>query len=199
MNPTNFQPPTYFENIVSYDNKSYFKGIDKNIEWRGQIKSLSGNIKFRIKFYGELMTETFKGHKISDTGLIVGTDFSQTLVIAEEIETKDKILLFDGCRHGYDAMFCDEYTDEQLKNRPTETIYKDEEGNEIFEIIVKVYYGIDYDEEIEDFKNENGEIELISGEIISEEKLKRNGFDYLEIRVINSKEKEIEIISEELA
>lgn len=199
MNPTNFQPPTYFESYVSYENENYFKEVDKNIEWRGQIKSISGNKKFRIKFYGELMTETFNGHKISDSGLITGSDFSQSLVFAEDIETKEKILLFDGCKHGYDAMFCDEYTNEQLKNRSTEKVYKDKDGSEIFEIIIKTYYGIDYDEEIEDFKNENGEIELISGEIISEEELRRNGFDYLEIRVINTKGNETEIVSEELA
>ncbi len=190
MNKSNFLVPTYLENVVTYDNEDYFTKMEMDIEWRGQIKSSSNNTKFRIKYYGELMEEY---------GLITADDFSEALVVAEDIETNEQIVLFDGCKHGYNAMFCDEYSDEQIKNRPLENVFKDDNGNEIFEVIVQVYHGIDYDDEIEDYYNDNNEIELLSGEIISKDELKRNGFDFLGIQVINQNGKQISIVEEELA
>ncbi len=145
------------------------------------------------------MTETYTGVKISDTGFIVGDEFSEPVIVAEDIETKEQILLFDGCKHGYNAMFCDEYSQEQISNRPIKNIFQDKDGNEIFEIVVSAYYGINYDEEIEEYFNEDNEIELLSGEIISEEILKRNGFDCLFINVYNEQGKKIEIAEYELA
>ncbi|HLW63222.1 MAG TPA: hypothetical protein VKY33_07445 [Flavobacterium sp.] len=62
-----------------------------------------------------------------------------------------------------------------------------------------VYYNIDYNEELEDFQNENGDIELISGEIISSDTLFRNGFDFISINVINENGKKQEIYQRELA
>ncbi len=198
MNKSNYQAPTYLEKFATYENEKYFKNIDLSVEWRGQIQSSTKNKKFRIKFYGDLMTEN-NDIKISDTGFIVEDDFSEVLIVAQDVQTNEEILLFDGCKHGYNAMFCDEYTKEQINNRPLKNTFKDKDGNEIFEIVVGAYYGIDYDDEIEDYFNENGEIELLSGEKISEDELKRNGFDYLFIHVYNEKGEKIEIAEYELA
>lgn len=198
MSKPNRLAPTYLEGFVTYENDKYFTDVDK-IEWRGQIKSSTGNKKFRIKFYGELMTETYDGVKISDTGFIVSDDFSGPLIVAEDIETNEQILLFDYCKHGYDAMFCDEYSEEQINNRPLTNVFKDKDGNEIFEVVMGVYYGIDYDDEMEEFLNDDEEIELLSGEIISEEELKRNGFDFLFINLYNEKGEKIEVAEYELA
>ncbi len=189
MNKSNYQSPTYLEKFVSYENEEYFNDIDLSIEWRGQIQSSTKNKKFRVKFYGEILKEY---------GLITGDEFSEALIVAEDIETKEEIVIFDGCKHGYNSMFCDEFSEKQLKNRPLK-IFRDNNGNEIFEIIIRVYHGIDYDEEIEDFLNEENKVELLSGELITEEELKRNGFDFLGIQVVNEHKEKINIVEEELA
>ncbi len=190
MNKSNYQVPTYLEEYVIYENEQYFKDIDLSVEWRGQIQSSTHNKKFRIKFYGEIMEEY---------GLIVGNDFSEALIIAEDIETQEQIILFDGCKHGYNAMFCDEYSQDEINNRPVQNVFKDKEGNEIFEVVVSTYNGIDYDEEMEDFLNDDNKIELLSGEVITQDELKRNGFDCLFINVYNEKGEKIEIAEFELA
>ncbi len=199
MNKSNYLPPIYLEKFVTYENEEYFKDVDLNVEWRGQIQSSTHNKKFRIKFYGDLMTETYTGIKISDTGFIVGDYFSEALIVAEDIESQEQILLFDYCKHGYNAMFCDEYTKEQITNRPLTNIFKDKDGNEVFEIMLSAYYGIDYDDEMEDYLNDDNKIELLSVEIITKEELKRNGFDYFFINVYNEKGEKIEIAEYELA
>lgn len=189
MNKSNYEAPTYFENFVTYENESLFKDLNE-IEWRGQIKSSTNNKKFGIKYYGDLFGKE---------NLIVGTDFSEALVIAEDIVTKEQIVIFDGCKFGYNAMLCDEYSKEEINNRPTEKMYTDKNGNKTFEIVVSTYNGIPYDEEMEDFINEENKVELISGEIISPEQLERNGFDWFAISIINEKGKLTRIVDEELA
>lgn len=96
-------------------------------------------------------------------------------------------------------MFCDTFTPEQINNLPLTNTFVDDEGNEIFEVLATVYYNIDYNEELEDFQNENGDIELISDEIISSDTLFRNGFDFISINVINENGKKQEIYQRELA
>ena len=160
-------------------------------EWRRQLKSTSGEKKFKIKFYGQLH-EDYKN-------LIVGTDFAPSLVFAIDVSTGKEILLFDGCKHGYNALFCDTYTDEQIKNRPTTNYYADQDGMDIFEIIISTYNGVDYDDEFTDQVDENGLIELVDGTKIEFEKVKRNGYDTLQIWVTNENGKSIDVVSEELA
>lgn len=160
-------------------------------EWRRQLKTTSGQTKFKIKFYGQLHEE-YKN-------LIVGTDFAPSLVFAVDPTTGQEIILFDGCKHGYNALFCDKFTYEQIKNRPATNYYQDEDGNEIFEIVISTYNGIDYDDEFADQVDENGLIELIDGTKIEFEKVKCNGYDTLQIWATNDKGKKIEFVSEELA
>ena len=160
-------------------------------EWRRQLKTTSGNKKFKIKFYGQLHEE-YKN-------LIVGTDFAPSLVFAVDPTTEQEILLFDGCKHGYNALFCDTFTDEQIKNRPATNYYLDKDGKDSFEIIISTYNGVDYDDEFADQVDENGLIELIDGTKIEFEKVKRNGYDTLQIWATNDNGKTIDVVSEELA
>lgn len=157
-------------------------------EWRRKLKSSSGNTFFKIKFYGEL-----------DSNLIVNTDFAPMIIWAIDISTREEILLFDGCKHGYNSLFCDVYTDEQINTREIFDIYKDKKGNELFEIIISTYYGIDYDDEFEEEVDQNGFIELIDNSKKEFEYVKRNGFDTLQILAIDEKGNSFEIVSEELA
>ena len=189
MKINNYSAPTYYEKFVTHENQTYFQDLI-DIEWRGQIQSSEQNKKFRIKYYGDFFEKY---------GLIVGTDFAPALVVAEDVETGEQILLFDGCKHGYNAMFCDEYSEEQISNRPLTHTFSDKNGNEAFEVLISAYYGIDYNEELEDFQDEEGKIELITGEVISEETLFRNGFDFIQIQLINAQGEKINILEEELA
>lgn len=160
-------------------------------EWRRQLKTASGQTKFKIKFYGQLHEEY--------TNLIVGTDFAPSLVFAVDTSTGQEILLFDGCKHGYNALFCDTFTNEQITNRSAKNFYKDQEGKDTFEIVISTYNGVDYEEEFADEVDENGLIELIDGTKIAFEKVKRNGYDTLQILATNDIGKNIELVSEELA
>ncbi len=160
-------------------------------EWRRKLKTTSGQTKFKIKFYGQLHEE----HK----NLIVGTDFAPSLVFAVDNVTEQEILLFDGCKHGYNALFCDTFTDEQITNRLATNFYIDQDGKDTFEIVVSTYYGVDYDDEYADQVDENGLIEIINGTKIEFENVKRNGYDTLQIWATNDNGKTFDFVSEELA
>lgn len=178
--------PTYFEKCTKPVSRS-----TEDYEWAGNLISSSGGRKFSIKYYGELADE-----------YIVGSLDSieiPSLVVAVAVDSGEEFVLFDESRHGYNAMFCDEYKDEIRNARKTDSIYVDEDGESIFEIELMAYYNIDYDDEKEDFVDANNNVDLIFGEQISFEDLKRNGYDYFEIRLTNSKGKQTTPIAPELA
>lgn len=154
-------------------------------EWRRQLKTPDGQTKFRVKFYGE------------NKGIIVQTNNTPQIVCAVEGSTGQEFLLFDGCKHGYNALFCDMYTDEQNKTRQATTIYKDANDNELFEIIISTFNGINYEDEIGDQIDENGLVEIIDGSKIEFDKAKRNGFDTIQIWVLSETGKMSKILSEE--
>jgi hypothetical protein len=191
-------PPTFLSNYVFYDTEKRFKKM-LDIEWHGQIKSSTDNKKFKIKYYGEILKTSYEGHLLSENGLIVGTDFAPALVFAVDIISGEEILLFDGCKHGYNAMFCDSYTIEQITNRPLANFYVDNFGFDIFEIVVKVYHNVDYADEFGDEINEKSGLETINGEILPIDILDRNGFDYFELILTNANGNEMVAITEELA
>ena len=166
------------------------RSLKKN-EWRKQLTTPAGNTRFKIKYYGQRHEKY--------THLIVATDFAPSLVVAVDTATEQEILLFDGCRHGYNAMFCDTYTNEQLKGRIADTIYKDHEDHDTFAIEISTHYGFDYDQEFLEEVDENGLLELVDGSKVPFEKAKRDGFDALQIFVTNSNGKTCELVSEELS
>lgn len=179
---------------------TYFEGLTEDIidpkgllphEWRRQLKSSSGQATFGIRFYGQLHQQ--------HPNLIVGTDFAPALVVAVDHYTGKQILLFDGCKHGYNALLGDVFTEEQMKNRRANEIYKDKDGNDSFEIIISTYNSINYEEEFGDEVDENGLIEIANGSKMEFETAKRNGFDVINIFVKTSTGKTINIVSEELA
>jgi len=183
--------PTYLE-----DHTEHIADVKKvkPFEWRRKLISKSGNSKFKIKYYGQL-------HSKYDT-LIVATEFAPALVIAQDISSGQEILLFDGCKNGYNAMFCDEYTIEQINSRPADNLYFDKDNNDSFEIVLSAYYQIKFDDESEDFidqVDENGFIELLDKSQIEFDKAKRNAFDVFQIIATTENGRQIEVVSEELA
>lgn len=160
-------------------------------EWRRKLRVKSGHSKFKIKYYGDLN---------EDYGnLITGDNFAPALIFAVNTITEEEILLFDGCKHGYNAMFCDSYSKEQINDRLATKIYSDKNGNQEFELIISTYNGIDYEDEFRSDVDANGLIEIIDGTKIEFEIVKRNGFDTLKIYGLDEQRNKIEIASEELA
>jgi hypothetical protein len=187
----NLLGPTYLNGFTAP--YSMPKKVEK-FEWLGQLRLPSGQSQFKIKFYG-------KRHQ-QHSNLIVGTDFAPALVMAVDESTGQEILLFDGCKHGYNAMFCDTYSVEQINNRTVDQYYTDKEGNDSFEIGISAYYQIDYDDESEGFVqelDENEMLELPNGRKIEFETVKRDGFDVYQIFAIDFAGKKMEILSEELS
>jgi hypothetical protein len=166
------------------------KNLQKH-EWRRKLRTTQGQTKFNIKYFGQLHDD-YKN-------LIVGTDDTPALVLAIEPTTGQEILIFDGCRHGYNAMFCDNYSDEQKNKRKADKIYKTDNGKDTFELTISTYNGIDFDDEFSGDVGEDGLIELIDGTKVEFETAKRNGFDTLQIFGTTDNGDIIEIISEELA
>lgn len=190
--------PTYLEDFATYGRKEYFTDMKSSdefpFEWRGQIKSSTGNKKLKIKYYGEL----FKPEQSTNYDLICDTDFAPEQILAIDPETSEKILLFDGCIHGFEAMFCEKYTENQRENRNEKTFYIDRFGCDTFDVIVKVYRNTDFEDEFGKEYQKNGKITLFSGDVITWEELLRDAFDFIEIRVINENGQETIISEREL-
>ena len=160
-------------------------------EWRRKLRTVSGNRKFKIKYFGALHEDY--------NNLIVETNFAPAMVYAVDAVSGEEILLFDGCKHGYYAMFCDTFTPEQISNRPLDNLYKGSNGNEVFEITISTYNGIDYEDEFREDVDEHGFLELIDGTKLDFESVKRNGYDTLQIWATNTNGEAVEVVSEELA
>lgn len=101
--------PTFLESCtVSINSREKLEPF----EWKRKLQSPTGGDKFRIRYYGQLYKDA--------SGLLIGTGFAPLLVVAVDVETNDELLLFDGCRHGYNAMFCDTYSEQQRNGRIAE-------------------------------------------------------------------------------
>jgi len=121
--------------------------------------------RFEIWYYGE-----FLEIKELKYPLIVGTKFSVPKFVAKSVKTGEEILLFDRAFHGYDAMFCDIFTKEQIENRPLKKL-----DIPPAKIRIRLSYSIDdCDKEDYDF-DENGRCILLNGETMSWEEVKTNG------------------------
>lgn len=178
--------PTYLDNLTEYVSDS---DILKH-EWRRKLVSSNGQTKFQIRFYGRLHPEL---------DLIVKTDFAPILVYAVDPDNGQEILIFDGCKYGYDALFCNTYTQEQIVGRPVDAIYKSRNGDKLFEIIISVYNGSYCDGELSGQIDSDGLIELVDGQKQKIDIVERNAFDTLQVYAINEKGQRFNIISEELA
>ena len=179
------QGPTYLEGFTE---KVSAKDVLKH-EWRGKLKSLSGQTWFRIKYYGKLHSEI--------KGLIMGTNSAPILVYAVDPDNGQEILIFDGCKYGYDALFCDTYTEKQI-NRLANKNYA-VEGDGLFEIVISIYNGAYFDNEFAEQVDEDGFIELADGTKQTLDFVNRNAFDTLQVYAVNKKGESFNIISEELA
>jgi hypothetical protein len=174
--------PTYLEGFVkNYQEKDFSQMT---------ICSKQGNDVFEVWYYGELFK--VKGE---EQLYIVETEFAPSKIIAKDPQTGEEILIFDGTIHGYNAMFCDFYSDTQKTDRLLKKL-----DIPVSKIVVELGYSIDYDDEKDDYDfDENDNVCLVNAEPISWEEVKRNGFDYIAISYINADGKMIQFVDEELA
>ena len=155
------------------------------------IQSKDGNTLFEVYYYGDLFE--VKGEKLPF--IVDNEDRIPCKIVAKDTETGEEILLFDGYRHGYNAMFCDEFDPEEVEKR---TLVKYDIAP--CKIHIDFGYSIDYEEEKEDYEvDEEDRVTLINGENIPWEEVKRNGFDYISIVCETENGEKAEIVSLELA
>ena len=154
------------------------------------IQSKNGNTLFEVYYYGDLFE--VKGEKLPF--VVDNEDRIPCKIVAKDTETGEEILLFDGYRHGYNAMFCDEFDPEEVEKR---TLVKYDIAP--CKIHIDFGYSIDYEEEKEDYEVEEDRVTLINGENIPWEEVKRNGFDYISIICETENGEKAEIVSLELA
>ena len=152
--------------------------------------STAGNELLEVWYYGDLLTLNGEPQLY-----IVPSYFAPELVTARDPESGEEFVIFDGGRHGYDNMFCDEYDPDDLKHR---TLKRYEITAS--KLVLELGYRIDYEDEKEDFEvDESDTVELINGERMSWEQVKRDGIDYVALYYVNEKGKQVQILDKELA
>lgn len=90
--------------MVPYYLENHLKNIRKRKDRVTAIlTSSAGNTKLDIFYYGEIIVS--KG-----TPFITDGKFP-CLIVAKDPISGEEFTVFDGAKHGYDAMFCNEYAD----------------------------------------------------------------------------------------
>ena len=177
-----FQAPSWLEGHIK--------------EWKQKrlttvtLCSTSGNEWLEVWYYGDLLTINGEPQLY-----IVPSYFAPELVTARDPESGEEFVVFDGGRHGYDNMFCDEHDLDELERR---TLKRYEIPAS--KLILELGYSIDYEDEKEDFEvDESDTVELINGERMSWEQVKRDGIDYIALYYVNEEGKQVQILDNELA
>ncbi len=116
-------------------------------------------------------------------------------IIIQPINSHEQYMVFDSNIHGYDNLFCN-------KHRKNTTPLKKIElnGSSIFTGTILLSYGIDYEEEKEDYNIENGMVRVLNREVekISWQQIKEEGYDWITLSFVNEKGDKL-ILDEELA
>lgn len=117
--------------------------------------STTGNELLEVWYYGDLLTLNEEPQLY-----IVPSYFAPELVTARDPESGEEFVIFDGGRHGYDNMFCEEHDPAELKNRPLKR-YEIPASK----LVLELGYSVDYENEKEDFEPDEADtVELINGE-----------------------------------
>lgn len=172
---------------------SHLKNFTADYKEKGAIVSANimdsqGGRLFEIWYCGEFPDRKFLNVNGLKYPFIVSTDFSVLKIIAKAVKTGEEILLFDRAVHGYNAMFCNRFTREQVENRPLKKL-----NIPPSEIKIELWYEIDLDMEKDIYNfDEYGNCILLNGTAIPWEKVKSNGMDYIALYYKNKKGRWIE-------
>lgn len=101
-----------------------------------------------------------------------------------------------GSPDGLDELLdCDEHNPAQLAHRPLQR-YEIPASK----LVLELGYNIDYEDEKESFEvDEADTVELVNGERMPWEQVKRDGIDYIALYYVNDKGKQVQILDAELA
>ena len=92
-------------------------------------------------------------------------------------------------------MFCDEHDPSELEHRSLKR-YEIAASK----LVLELGYSVDYEDEKEDFEPDEADtVELINGERMPWEQVKRDGIDYIALYYVNEKGKQVQILDAELA
>ncbi|MGQ3012751.1 MAG: hypothetical protein ACT6QS_03540 [Flavobacteriales bacterium] len=179
--------PTFLEGITAHIDQP------KNLhprEWRRKLRTTEGNEWFRIWFYGQQLN----GHD----PLVVATDTAPVLMYAEDVDTGRHILLFDGARHGYSALFGTTFIHGRTEeSRPLTHCFSDGYGNNAFRVTLSALYSVDYETVLAGNTNGSSLRTLKEGPT-EMNTLKRNAFGAFHVSLINRNGESITVLSEEL-
>lgn len=152
--------------------------------------SSTGNEWLEVWYYGELFTITGEAQPY-----IVDSDEAPALVVAHDRDTGENFVIFDGGRHGYDNMFCDEHDLVALENRSLKPYEMP-----VSKLLLTLGYSIDYEDEKDSFDiDECDMVTLVNGDSIPWKQVKRDGIDYIALFCVDEKGKKIQILDIELA
>ena len=152
--------------------------------------STTGNELLEVWYYGDLLTLNEEPQPY-----IVPSYFAPELVTARDPESGEEFVIFDAGRHGYDNMFCDEHDPSELEHRSLKR-YEIPASK----LVLELGYSVDYEDEKEDFEPDEADtVELINGERMPWEQVKRDGIDYIALYYVNEKGKPVQILDAELA
>jgi len=177
--------PTFLEGITAHIDQP------KNLhprEWRRKLRTAEGNEWFRIWFYG---------HQLNGRDpLIVATDAAPVLMYAEDVETGRRILLFDGARHGYSALFGNTFA-HSTESRPLTHCFSDGYGNKAFRVTLSALYSVDYESAF-GMQTHTGSRHMLKDGPMELHTLKRNAFGAFHVSLTNRNGDSITVLSEEL-
>ena len=164
--------------IPCYLKKHIVKIKEKKDSTIGILASSTGNTNLEIYYYGDTI-------KIKKTPYIVDADYP-CLIVGKDPITGEEFVIFDGMKHGYDAMFCNE----RMENVTRELkLYEYCKGK----IQITLGYSIDYEDEKEEYEfNENGEVILMYG-TLDWEQAKSIGFDWLSLKFVDAKKEFVDL------
>lgn len=152
--------------------------------------SSTGNEWLEVWYYGELFTITGEVQPY-----IVDSDEAPALVVAHDRDTGENFVIFDGGRHGYNNMFCDEHDLVTLENRSLKPYEMP-----VSKLLLTLGYSIDYEDEKDSFDiDERDMVTLVNGDSIPWKQVKRDGIDYIALFCVDEKGKAIQILDVELA
>lgn len=159
------------------------------IMWRGQLVSSSQNKLFKIKFYGN----EFKD------GCIASTEEAAQIVIAVDPVSNEEILIFDKARHGWDAFHSGFNEEERQMERPVDNWSRTKHGTETFRLVITAFYNEGTKESLLEEVDDNGMVELPSGDILPLQDAFDDCFDSFGVDAIDEQGHAFELIAEELA
>lgn len=174
--------PTYLDGFI--------KDFNENDYVEMTLCSEDKNELFEIWYYGEMVI-----NRAEKTPFITDSEYSGSKIVAVDIVTGKEIVVFDGTKYGYNNMFCKKYTLEQKECR--HMVKFDIPPSKI---LIQIGYSIDFDSEKDDYDIDGeGSAILLDGSSAPWEVVKRNGFDYIALFILDEYGNKTKFLDEELA